>query len=466
VSSPGPQGTIGESPTEPTRGNATGADPRAPVDLRLVLVLILTIGALLCLVWSFWWLKSPNDALEDSAHHLRLYLWIVLLTSLLLLVGVAHLKLRHYVEQERAKPSEGGRHVQSFWHAIGHELGIALFVAAVVSMLFEYTVRVAESEQRQREQKVLKENVYQAIFGHTVDANVIKEVVESVFESPLTRQNFEINCHLYRADQAREFVRARVEMRYHLKNTLLKTVVLASDSDVLKPDEVRERQVGALIESQEPGAPNTDCFTSFVVSDEVLKPRFVLSESNLKEARAEAIDDFAKRQQQRQTRAAVTAIGLSPGAITDDAGATGMIIRDWPKVCGGFEYHYGARHQRVVIKRLEIRPGEAVVVDYTYEQTRRQSDSLDIFTPHPTTNSQFTVSKGEGAGDLHVAVESTHRHQPVRLTQNVQHEGPGQTYEYQMTGALLPGQLVEVSWYPQSTEVAKRDGNTGKAAGR
>jgi hypothetical protein len=401
----------------------------------------------------------------------------------------------------------------------GHELGTALIVAAAVSLLFEVTVRLAETAerqkehsdfvaerekehgdmvaameqqrvarekerqldkaareeelreesaeleqeredhevQRQQEQKDLKENVFRAVFGHTIDPEVVKEVVQSVFESPLTRYNLEINCHLYRADETGRAVRARVDMRYHLKNALYKTVALASDSAVLSEGQVRQPQLRAGIEPVKPGEPNTDCFTSFAVLDEQLKPIVVLSEGNLKEARGKAMDLFTKEFQQRQ---AATLKGLFPSAISDDA-------LDWAKVSSDdFEYYYGARRQQVTIKRLEIQPGQAVVVDFSYEQTKRESDNLAIYTQHPTTNSQVTVSKGQGAGDLHVAVQSTSRHQPVRLMPNVQPEGPGQTYQYQSTAAFLPGQLVEVSWYPRSTEIAKRDSGKGNAAGR
>jgi hypothetical protein len=254
-------------------------------------------------------------------------------------------------------------------------------------------------------------------------------------------------------------------MRYHLRNALSRTVVLASDSAVLNEGELRHPQLRPSIETVEPGEPNTDCFTSFALSDQNLKPLFVLSEDDLNEARAAAIDEFTKLQQ-RHTGVAATPKGQSPSAISEDTGGLGKISRDSPAVRYGFEYYYRARQQQVVIKRLEIQPGQAVVVDFSYEQTKRESDSLDIFLQHPTTNSQFTVSKGEGAGDLHVDVETTSRHQPVRLMPNIRQEGPGKTYQYQMTAAFLPGQLVEVSWYPGSTEVAKHDGNTGKAAGR
>ena len=115
---------------------------------------------------------------------------------------------------------------------------------------------------------------------------------------------------------------------------------------------------------------------------------------------------------------------------------------------------------------MEIQPGEAVVVDVTHELTKRESDILPIITQHPTTNSHVTVSKGEGAGDLHIAVGSTLRHQAVRLMPNVQHEGPGEIYEYEITAAHLPGQSIELSWYTSSSESEKHHTSKSKTAGR
>jgi hypothetical protein len=390
---------------------------------------------------------------------------------------------------------------------VGHELGTALIVAAAVTLMFEFTVRLAEEQEHRdliaamkqehtdmraewtqerrdmlaaRKQEVqeqiarrdverteLKKNVFQAIFGQTTDQSVMNEVMETVFHSPLIRRNLEINCLLYRDDNARGTMRARVEMKYHLKNALSKTLVLASKL-AAEIDEQRayERPLRGGFSHLDSVGANADRFISFTVSDEQLKPLVVLTEGDLKGAREKAIDAFTKQFEQRQADAAAPQKPRAASAVGDDEANWATFSQYWKTDRYGFEYSYGAHRQQVLIKRLEIEPGDSVVVDYTYEQTKREADSVDIYTQYPSTNPHVRVSIGEGAGDLHVAVESTLPRQPVRLMPNLQHEGPGETYEYESPAALLPGQLVEINWYPRSTGVAKHDGNTGKAAGR
>jgi len=453
--------------------------------MRLVVVSLLMIAAASCLVLSFPWLKTPSSHHEiaDSISHLRYSLAIVLLAAFVLLLGAALIKLQLEGSQE-GKYSAGSMQLRHVLHAAGHEIGIALFVAAVVSLLFEFTVRVAETAQRQEEQreqdaekeqeredqrmqrqqdqKELKENVFQAVFGHTIDRDVIKEVVESVFESPLTRHDLDVNCHLYCPDKGKSSLKVQIEFNYHLKNTTSKTVYWGQPPSIGS----RERpEIRASFVNLEPGEPNTDSFTAFVASDETLKRTFAISESDLKKARAEAIDDFAKLSQPRQAGAEEKA------SIHQDQSQSLEGTEEEPKGQSSekfkdFVYIYRARSQALAITTsLPIEPGRALVISHAYQVTKRRSDSVVVYTPYPTTNYRFTVSKGEGAGDLRVVVGSTHRRQPVRLTPGIQHEGPGETYKYQIPAAVLPGQAIELYWYPWNQDHPSKGATAGKSSG-
>jgi hypothetical protein len=114
-----------------------------------------------------------------------------------------------------------------------------------------------------------------------------------------------------------------------------------------------------------------------------------------------------------------------------------------------FTYQCGHRRHRLTIKRLlTIDADRALFISYAYRVTRRYSDIITYQATHPTPNLQFTVSKGEGVSDLYFDVSSSHRLWPIRVSPGEQQTGVGQTYNYVIPAAVLPGQGVELYWYP------------------
>jgi len=235
------------------------------------------------------------------------------------------------------------------------------------------------------------------------------------------------------------------QKRIYLPDDVGEVVAEKKRKEVVKRNDQPEL-VRHTFHNVDPSASDNDTFLSFKVAKQGGEPIFTISENALKKAKREAKAKFAKAAKDQK------APNPNDLAAGDDTLKEATRSEPDDGVCDddpNFRYQCGHRRHELVIKRpLKVEPEQMLVISYSYQVTRRYSDLITFQTPYPTRQFSFRVTKGEGVADLYFEVDSSHRLVPIRTSPGDQQLRSGETYKYELPAAVLPGQGIELYWYP------------------
>jgi hypothetical protein len=433
------------------------------------------LASILVSVIVFAFKNVPLGIPRDAVVHLWLLLAIVLAAGFILLLFAAYSKLQIRADNHKRRAQKAMSPTaraaaeardpcmkaadRGWWnwvHLFAHEIGIALFVAGMVTVLFELTLHVGEEEERAKEQKLMEENVFQAVFGQSIDRSIIKEVVDGVLQQPLLREDLNVDFHFCCVDKSKKYLQLHVTVTYRIRNLTQKTIYLPEAPQEVVDAEAKNAQARALsptrndirhfFQNIDAGGVQTDAFLAFKVTDDNLKKKLNLTDKMLSDALAEAKKRVTPNAGSPPQGAPNIESSHGVRVVTaggEEDGFTGAAGND------EFTYLFGPRRQQINIKKkMEIEPAHALLISYSYQVTRRHSDLMVFHTTQPTTSFQFTVSKGDGVPDLRFDVDSTHRRRLIQVSPGEQKVGVGETYKFQIPAGVLPGQGIELYWYP------------------
>ncbi|MEK6262714.1 MAG: hypothetical protein AABP62_29300 [Planctomycetota bacterium] len=321
---------------------------------------------------------------------------------LVVIYAVVAFSLLYYA----AKYKEGWAHV------FAHEVGMALLVACIVVPTFEWSLRKSEhaqqeamrtrdrEEQKQRQlqleadqkrrEEEIRKDIHRFVLGYSIDSDVVRELYSSVFESKLMRENLGVTYEFRSLDPNKESLRVRVAVSYRIKN-------MAKES--------QHYPVVHYFRNVCPAEEQKDGFTACQVFEYPEDPKTLP---------AKLIHDFNDEKERGKFK--VVHEGMKHGIALDDA--------------------------------IIIAPGQAIVVKYVYEVSKRFSDVMTYMTTHPAKDFRIcAVLCDDRVSDLEFEVDSAHRLDPIRVSVPTKN---ARFYEWKINAAVLPGQGIELSWHQQA----------------
>lgn len=340
-----------------------------------------------------------------------------------ILAGIAGLALTLWHEYDRLRQKQLGKLATGPWgvmRAVPREVGMALMVAAVITVVFEYTVRgkenaerktrekeleaeyrartrELEAEHRNREkeldnahrnrQKELERDVFSHIIGHDVDKSIMGEVNLALRNSMLVRSDVNATYEFSQAKPDTDQVRVVTSVRYRLTNRSRDTQDYWIQHSNINLAPECDSDEGFVLLRVDEGKPNGD------------RPIRIFDRANCPLGEEE-----------------------KAGFVMRKDGVKNFIQCKEP---------------------LKILPDQSIFVSCTYVNIRRMNDMVTLITKWPADNVKLRVVTSTDSRELEFFVDSAHRAGLERLD-SPRHDH--QLLEWQLGTALLPGQGIQLYW--------------------
>jgi hypothetical protein len=308
-----------------------------------------------------------------------------------------------------------------------HEVGMALLVGCVVAITFELSLHQYQEAEQRRRQAAIEKDAIKYLLGYGIEKDVMDEVHQSVFSTKLVRQDQKVKYEFACAKKPGH-VRLTTEVRYWLKN-------LSSEPQYYK----LEHYFHSIHDSSE----EPDQYTNLVVTFPTTSDRMPI---------VLGVDELRKIQNEISLPSHSDSEGGAKQKANHDpsvsAGEPRKVVVSLFNKAGTIQHHIGLKDP------LLIPPGDRVLVHYAYIQTKRNADMVTYYTTHPTTSFSVTAMLSDAnVHNLKLEADSAHRLEPK--ADHLQGPNP-HNYEWHLEKAVLPGQGIEIYWYPDgSTEQPK-----------
>ena len=275
------------------------------------------------------------------------------------------------------------------------ELGIAAFIASVIGIVVEFSLRKQEDEEHKRKLDAIQKDVFRHLFGKQVD-EVISDQIMDMMKGQQMRQNLTLSYYFRAADPTlkKEYEAEEGSTSDLLYTELTVSYILAnrSSSDI-------DVEIKHYFETLLPTPENKSCgFTSFAVY----------------EGETKVIDHDMKSGDQRIVK-----------CESEDRG-----------------FRHGVKIDR---GHLKLDPRKPVQVTYIYATLRRWRDSETWLSSHPADGMSIEVKVDSTVADkIEFYIDSSHAEAP-KLVSGPSHHN----YRWVLSQGVLPGHGILLCWKPK-----------------
>jgi hypothetical protein len=450
------------TPTDP----APPADP-APFDTRWtrawqslreqwlfwsLLVLIVPLGGygLTAYEFSLWPFghhhaasAQPEVPGEFFSENTKAVLRVVLLALALFFIGLYFLQLaERWSAQANAltDPRHQERRTQDLlWSHVTRDVAIAFIVGAVTVVSFEASLRFFEHVEQEAQRSLMAKDVFRYTYGYSVEKGLMEEVQADVILPKLVRDDWLVEYQFHEADEKRGLLKLLTTVTYHLRNRSGDEVPYPLSHyfhSICPIPESRDEFLSLEIESPDPAA-KMPC-----ADQEMLSACTAYCVDREEKERAQALG-------RRQTYGPRETVNVVDAARNQ----TGIRL---------VRYKDGSQCGIQTIDPIIIPPRSTIKVRYSYEQTRRFTDMTTMVTVHPAMKLEVCVHIADPKlAKLRLEADSAHRLDPEKVpVLNTK----DRCTRWEIKSALLPGQGVELYWYPEEVLARRADKAAPKEA--
>jgi hypothetical protein len=369
------------------------------------------------------------------SEHTRAVLTVILTALVLFLIGFYLLqvgeKWNAQVKSLTDPRQQEKRARDLLWCHIVRDLGIACVVGAGTVVSFEGSLRYFEHVERDEQRTLMAKDVFRYTFGYNLEKGLMEEVQADAIAPKLVRERWLVEYQFHEADEKRGLLKLLTTVMYQLRNR--------SGDEVPYP-------LNHYFHSICPTAQSNDQFMSIEIEspDPAAKPPCA-DQDMLCACTAYSVDKenevaqaFGRRQLHgpRETANVVDSKGKETGI---------RLVR----------YKNGSQHGIQTIEPIIIPPRGTVKIRYSYEQTKRYADMTTMITVHPAMKLEVCVHIADPKlAKLRLEADSAHRLDPEKVPVLNKKD---RCARWELNSALLPGQGVELYWYPE--EVLARNPN-------
>lgn len=423
------------TPQKELSGNRKNLFPKLSRWQWLVLAMVIIFGLMaaraLFQFLGFWPFSqdrgssSPYLQYEDGG---GLFGWIPLAIVYSILFFIIGIGISQYAinkgteatDMPNETPEDKRKRARRERHAeLARDLSIAFMVGAIICVIVDVTLHEHERTEHQRRQKAIEKDVFKYLLGYGIDSGVMEEVHAGAFASNLLREDLNVTYQFCCANEKQGFLRLRTSISYRLKNT--------SKDDVRYPLKHYFHSICPLPDQHDQFTDLTIAYL-FDRSKKLPKADRVMIDTCIYKDEEEVTDDGVRRCVQ-------VAKLVNPG--NKEAGI--QLTR----------YPDSSQQGIQVTEPIVIPGGQEVEVSYAHEQSKRFADVVTFITTHPAKN--MTVKAflcDPTVASLHLEADSAHRLDPVKVSLT---DDKSRYCEWRIPKALLPGQGIELYWYPKES---------------